>query len=112
MDSRATSGPDPLACDEALARAFCFVGKRWNGVLLAALVRGPAGFAELRRAVTGISDSVLSERLSELTAAGLVCRTVEGGPPVAVRYSATPASRALIPALEALATWSVQHLPA
>ena len=102
----------PRACDAALTRAFGFLGKRWNGVLLGALVQGPAGFAELRRAVTGISDSVLSERLTELTAAGLVERTVEGGPPVAVVYHATPAGQALVPALEALTSWAERNLPA
>ena len=54
----------------ALARAFGFLGKRCNGVILATLMNGSAGFADLKRAVSGISDSVLSERLSEL--AGLL----------------------------------------
>ncbi len=76
-------------CDAALARAFRFLGKRWNGILLGTLVQGPAGFAQLRRAVPGISDSVLSERLSELCAAGLVERTVDAGPPVSVTYQVT-----------------------
>jgi DNA-binding HxlR family transcriptional regulator len=103
---------DPPTCDAALARAFGFLGKRWNGVLLGALVQGPAGFAELRRAVAGISDSVLSERLSELAAAGLVQRTVEEGPPVAVTYRVTDAGLALVPALDALSSWAEANLPA
>jgi DNA-binding HxlR family transcriptional regulator len=98
-------------CDAALARAFGFLGKRWNGMLLGTLVQGPAGFAELRRAVTGISDSVLSERLAELAAAGLVQRTVEEGPPVSVRYQVTDAGAALVPALDALASWAAANLP-
>jgi DNA-binding HxlR family transcriptional regulator len=102
---------EPRACDAALTRAFGFLGKRWNGVLLGALVQGPAGFAELRRAVAGISDSVLSERLSELAAAGLVQRTVDEGPPVAVTYQATPAGQALVPALDALSSWAETNLP-
>ncbi|GMA86714.1 hypothetical protein GCM10025868_19640 [Angustibacter aerolatus] len=56
---------DPRACDGALARAFGFLGKRWNGVILGTLGSGPLGFSDLRRAVQGISDSVLSDRLSE-----------------------------------------------
>jgi DNA-binding HxlR family transcriptional regulator len=103
---------EPRACDAALSRAFGFLGKRWNGVLLGALVQGPAGFAELKRAVHGISDSVLSERLSELAGAGLILRTVENGPPVAVTYQATSAGQALMPALAALTTWAEQNLPA
>ena len=100
----------PRACDRALARAFHFLGKRWNGMLLAVLGSGPAGFAELKRAVTGISDSVLSDRLGELTSAGLLQRCVEEGPPVAVAYSLTPAGQALLPALDELASWAAENL--
>jgi DNA-binding HxlR family transcriptional regulator len=103
---------EPRVCDAALSRAFGFLGKRWNGVLLGTLVQGPAGFSELKRAVHGISDSVLSERLSELAGAGLILRTVEEGPPVAVTYRSTPAGQALMPALKALTTWAEQNLPA
>jgi DNA-binding HxlR family transcriptional regulator len=102
---------EPRTCDAALTRAFAFLGKRWNGVLLGALVQGPAGFAELKRAVQGISDSVLSERLSELTGAGLLQRDVELGPPLAVTYRVTEAGRALVPALDALTSWAAANLP-
>src|ERR1700679_3189289 len=114
MDSRGgeqVATREPRVCDAALTRAFQFLGKRWNGVLLGALVQGPAGFAELKRAVGGISDSVLSERLSELAGAGLVLRTVETGPPVAVTYRASESVLALIPALDALTTWAENNLP-
>lgn len=98
-------------CDAALARAFGFLGKRWNGVLIGVLGGGPASFSGLRRAVGGISDSVLSDRLTELALAGLVSRVVDEGPPVAVRYELTDAGRGLIPALDELARWAEQSLP-
>jgi len=101
---------EPRACDAALTRAFDFLGKRWNGVILATLGGGPAGFSELRRAVGGISDSVLSERLSELAAAGLVQRTVAAGPPVSVEYSMTAAGHALRPSMRALSAWARENL--
>ena len=100
------------ACDVALARAFEFLGKRWNGVILGTLTNGPAGFSELRRAVSGISDSVLSERLTELSRAGLVLRSVNEGPPVTVDYRLTPNGDALLPALRELTTWAKHNLPA
>lgn len=102
---------EPRSCNAALARAFGFLGKRWNGVLLATLLSGPSGFAELRRAVGGISDSVLSDRLAELSTAGLVVRSVDEGPPVAVEYRLTPAGEALRPALGELTSWAATHLP-
>ncbi|WP_152361702.1 winged helix-turn-helix transcriptional regulator [Microlunatus speluncae] len=101
---------DAHTCDESLARAFQFLGKRWNGVLLGTLMNGAAGFAELRRSIPGISDSVLSDRLSELAGAGLVQRTVREGPPVTVGYRLTPAGEALLPALEELMAWARRHL--
>jgi DNA-binding HxlR family transcriptional regulator len=97
-------------CDRALVHAFGFLGKRWNGVILGTLLEGSASFSELRRAVEGISDSVLSERLTELGGAGLVRRTVDEGPPVAVAYALTESGSALLPALTELTTWARVHL--
>jgi DNA-binding HxlR family transcriptional regulator len=102
---------EPRACDAALRRAFEFLGKRWSGMILGTLTSGPAGFSELRRAVVGISDSVLSERLTELGRAGLVLRVVDEGPPVAVDYQLTDAGLALLPALDELTSWAAANLP-
>jgi DNA-binding HxlR family transcriptional regulator len=105
---------DPESCgraDAALARAFELLGKRWTGVVLGTLSGGPAGFRALTRAVEGISDSVLSDRLGALTDAGLVNRTVDAGPPLSVAYELTEAGRALLPALEEISRWAEEHLP-
>ena len=110
-EAAAALGHEPRACDAALSRAFEFLGKRWNGVLLGTLIQGPAGFAELKRGL-GISDSMLSDRLVELTRAGLVERTVGTGPPVAVSYALTANGQAILPALRALTTWAQENLPA
>jgi DNA-binding HxlR family transcriptional regulator len=97
--------------DAALARAFEFLGKRWNGVVLGSLRESPAGFRELSRAIGGISDSVLSDRLSDLARAGLIARTVDEGPPLAVSYALTDRGNALIPALAQISLWAEEHLP-
>ena len=94
----------------ALGRAFEFLGKRWNGVLLGTLRNGPAGFRELARAIDGISDSVLSDRLSDLAAAGLITRTVDEGPPLAVSYGLTDRGKALLPALQEITLWAQEPL--
>jgi DNA-binding HxlR family transcriptional regulator len=105
-------GERPRSCDRGLASAFAFLGKRWNGVLIATLAPGPAGFAELARAVPGISESVLSDRLNELTSAGLVARTVRVGPPLGVSYQLTAHGESLVPVLDHLAQWAHENLPA
>jgi len=105
---------DDTACargDAALARAFNLLGQRWTGVILGNLSGGPAGFRELARACDGISDSVLSTRLGTLTGAGLITRTVEEGPPLAVSYALTEAGHALMPALAQISRWAHDYLP-
>lgn len=97
--------------DAALARAFTFLGKRWNAVVLGQLSTGPAGFRELSRSLDGISDSVLSDRLSELVGTGLIHRSVTEGPPLAVSYALTARGEALMPALEQISLWASEHLP-
>lgn len=101
-----------VQADAALMRAFELLGKRWTGVVLGTLSSGPAGFRALSRAVEGISDSMLSDRLSALCDAGLVTRNVNEGPPISVAYELTDAGRALLPALEQIGRWAEEHLPA
>jgi DNA-binding HxlR family transcriptional regulator len=100
-----------MSADETLTRAFDLLGKRWTGVMLATLRDSAVGFRVLSRAIPGISDSVLSDRLSELADAGLVVRTVRGGPPVSVTYALTEAGEALLPALEQISRWADLYLP-
>jgi DNA-binding HxlR family transcriptional regulator len=108
---RRLSREECVRADADLIRAFDLLGKRWTGVVLATLKSGPAGFRALARAVEGISDSMLSDRLANLSDAGLITRTVSEGPPVAVRYDLTDAGRALSPALEQIGRWAKEHLP-
>src|SRR3954447_9208791 len=100
----------PVVCDTALTQAFGLLGKRWNGMIVGTLMTGPAGFAEIRRGLGGISDSVLSARLSELTAAGLLVREGHPGPPVGVRYRLTRQGEALVPVLRDLMDWARGNL--
>ena len=97
--------------DVALARAFAFLGRRWNAMLLGALSDRDSGFRQLARDVPGISDSMLSDRLAALTATGLITRTVDEGPPVSVTYALTDRGRALMPALAQISAWAQEHLP-
>jgi DNA-binding HxlR family transcriptional regulator len=101
---------EPRVCDAAMVRAFEVLGKRWNGMIISVLAGGPAAFSELRRALGGISDSMLSDRLSELAATGLVERSVDAGPPVSVSYGLTDGGRGLVPALGLLASWARDSL--
>jgi DNA-binding HxlR family transcriptional regulator len=106
-----TETADPgRACDGAISLAFSILGKRWNGMILEVLGAGPISFAALRRAVVGISDAMLSDRLTELAEAGLIVRDVDPGPPIAVSYSLTKAGCELMPVLRNLGTWASANL--
>lgn len=106
---RAEEGGGP-ACDAAITLAFSILGKRWNGMIVDTLGGGALTFVALRRAVTGISDAVLSDRLSELADADLVAREVDPGPPVSVSYALTPRGQSLVPLLEQLGQWASENL--
>ena len=100
-------------CDgvsEPLGRVMTLLGKRWTGLILCTLMQEPSHFNDLRRAIPGISDRVLNERLMELASFDLVSRTVHEGPPLRVQYALTSHGRAMQPALEALGMWASAHL--
>ncbi|MBL1096207.1 winged helix-turn-helix transcriptional regulator [Streptomyces coffeae] len=97
--------------DSSMTRVFELFGKRWTGLIVAVLTEQEAYFADLRRAIPGISERMLSDRLTELAAARLVVREVDAGPPLRVAYRLTDTGRALEPALKELARWAENHLP-
>lgn len=94
-----------------MTRVFTLLGKRWTGLVVAVLMPHPVHFADLRRAIPGISERMLSDRLTELGAAGLVVRNVDEGPPLRVCYALTEAGAALEPALKELGSWAERYLP-
>jgi DNA-binding HxlR family transcriptional regulator len=101
---------DATEFDEALTRVFSLLGKRWTGVIIGALCDGPARFAEIARAVPGITEGMLSARLQELQESDIVQREVLEGPPLATVYRLTARGKALEPALLALARWAETNL--
>ncbi|MEJ1231391.1 MAG: helix-turn-helix domain-containing protein [Galbitalea sp.] len=84
---------DERICDSAITLAFSVLGKRWNGMILGVLGSGSASFVSLRKAVSGISDTVLSDRLVELVEAGLVRREVAEGHPSPSATNSPPRER-------------------
>ena len=87
-------------------RAVELIGGRWTGAVIQLLLTGRMRFAELRDAIPEISDRMLSERLRELEAEGIVDRTVVPDTPVRVEYSLTKKGRALAGPIGAIAEWA------
>jgi DNA-binding HxlR family transcriptional regulator len=86
------------------------IGRRWTGAVLRALIAGETHFAALARIVPGMSDRLLSERLKELEAEGIVQRTVTPSTPVRVEYTLTAMGHALMPVVQTIATWAETYL--
>jgi DNA-binding HxlR family transcriptional regulator len=82
------------------------IGRRWTGAILWVLSEEPLYFADLCAAVPGISDRLLSTRLRELEAEGLVERSVHSGAPARVSYALTEKGQSLEPALRELRDWA------
>jgi DNA-binding HxlR family transcriptional regulator len=85
--------------------AIELIGKRWNGVVLQALLGGCQRFSEIRETIPGITDAMLSQRLRDLEDAGLVKREVVDARPVEIRYGLTGVGRRLAPVLDAITEW-------
>ncbi|MEP6477120.1 MAG: helix-turn-helix domain-containing protein [Actinomycetota bacterium] len=87
-------------------RAAELVGKRWNPQVVRALQTGATRFGELRNAIPQISDALLSERLKELEAEGIVTRTVIPDTPVRIEYTLTERGRDLTNVMDELGRWA------
>jgi DNA-binding HxlR family transcriptional regulator len=97
---------DPCEPFEAAMR---LLGRRWTGGVVRAMLGGARRFVEIRAAVPGVTDAVLTTRLRELCAADLATREVSDGPPTRVEYLLTPAGRDLRPVLNAVERYGSKH---
>ena len=101
----ATLAP-PGECCPYLHEGVELIGKRWTGAIVCALTERSMRYGELGKAIPGLSDRLLSQRLRELEDEGLVQREVEAGSPVRVTYSLTDMGRELDPAINELRIWA------
>jgi DNA-binding HxlR family transcriptional regulator len=95
----------PVLCPR-FHRASELIGRRWTGAIIFVLLKVRCRFATLREAVPDITDRMLSDRLQELEAEGIVERTVIPDTPVRVEYALTRKGRALGAAVEAISAWA------
>jgi DNA-binding HxlR family transcriptional regulator len=98
------------SCCPLYHEAVELVGRRWTGAIVRVLMDGPLRFSEVAHAVPELSDRLLSERMKELEARGMVERTVHCGPPLRVEYALSEMGRELEPALSELQRWAKRWL--
>ena len=95
----------------SVAKALDVVGDRWTLLVIRELMlQGPCRYTDLRNGLPGIATNLLTERLRELEAAGLV-RREEAAPPVATSlFHLTEAGAKLEPVLNALGAWGIKYM--
>jgi DNA-binding HxlR family transcriptional regulator len=92
------------------ARALEALGERWALMLVRDLLVGPRRFTDLRHGMPGIPTNILSARLKELEAAGVVRRRVLPRPDGSVVYELTPYGQELEEIVVALGRWGAKSL--
>lgn len=90
-----------------LARAAEVLGERWTLLILRDLSVGPARFSELRSGLPGIAATMLTARLRDLEAVGVVVRSHEGK---VANYTLTARGRTVFPALRELSLWGASTM--
>ncbi|WP_374653872.1 winged helix-turn-helix transcriptional regulator [Dongia sp.] len=96
--SRAAAVPETCAVGECMA----LLGGAWTPNLVWHLSGGPRRFGELKRDMPPISPKMLSARLRDLAAKGVVARVERPTSPPSVDYELTALGRELVPAIEAI----------
>jgi len=82
-----------------------FLGGKWKTVILAWLKEAPHRYSELRARMPGVADKVLTERLKDLEALGLVTKEAAKSQRAAQVYRLTARGESLRPILDALYAW-------
>ena len=86
------------------------IADKWTVLIVGSLAERPHRFGELRRAIDGISQKMLTQTLRSLELDGLVARRVKPTVPVTVEYSLTATGRTLTNPLEAIRRWAEEHI--
>jgi DNA-binding HxlR family transcriptional regulator len=101
---------DPTTCSQ-VREVLSLVGDKWSVLIVKVLSDGTLRFSEVRKAMPGISQRMLTRTLRALERDGLLTRTVEPTVPPSVYYELTPLGKTLMEPLIALARWTTASYP-
>lgn len=100
------AGPEGCRAREVID----LVANKWSLSIVDTLGDGPRRFTELKRAISGISQKMLTSNLRGLERDGILTRTVYAVMPPNVSYELTSMGHALLAATRPLVHWSLQHV--
>jgi DNA-binding HxlR family transcriptional regulator len=101
--------PDPYSATCPTRMVLDRIADKWTVLVLALLDAGPMRFNQLRRAVDGLSQKMLSQTLKALERDGLITRRAFATVPVTVEYAITPLGRTLARALAPISDWAIAN---
>ncbi len=99
---------DRLTCP--VEATLTVMNGRWKVLILRELLQGVKRFGELHRALTGVTQKMLTQQLREMERDGILHRKVYPQVPPKVEYSMTPLGESLKPILEAMQAWGLRLL--
>ncbi|OUJ00931.1 MarR family transcriptional regulator [Acetobacter orientalis] len=100
---------DDFTMQDEMRRAFSMLSGKWKLEIMWLLNQRVHRFGELRKAIPGITQHMLTAQLRELEADGLISRTVYAEVPPRVEYEMTAKARGLGPTMEALTAWWLEY---
>lgn len=85
------------------------IGDKWKVLIIRDLLTGTKRFGELKKALTGITQKVLTNNLRQMEASGLINRKVYAEVPPRVEYSLTETGLSLKPILDSMVQWGNEY---
>ncbi len=98
---------DPEKCTVTITLSV--MGGKWKAIILWHLVKETRRFSEIKHLIPAITQKMLTQQLRELEDDGLIRRHIYAEVPPRVEYSLTDFGRTLIPLLNMMAQWGLEH---
>ncbi|MFD0675130.1 winged helix-turn-helix transcriptional regulator [Cohnella sp. GCM10027633] len=86
------------------------LGKKWTGLIIRVLLGGPKRFKDIKEQIPDMSDKMLTDRMKELEAIGILTRTVYPEMPVRIEYELTEKGRHLENVIQSIQSWGENWL--
>lgn len=95
--------------DCPVATTVQLIGNKWKLLIIRNLLVGPQRFTEMKNAIPGLSQKVLTDNLRSLESDGLIEREVFAEIPPRVVYSLSELGKTLKPILDAMSDWGIDY---
>lgn len=92
-----------------VATTLMLIGNKWKIFIIQQLMDRPFRFSELRRAIPGISEKVLTDNLRAMEKDGLITRTVFPEVPPRTEYALSELGNTMRPIIESMVTWGTGY---